>query len=75
MPRTNFQELLDAGVHFGPLKRKWNQKWLPISLWKETGFISLTCQSSQNRRSGKRCKAAGKAGRKILFVATKQAKT
>ena len=30
MPRTNFQELLDAGVHFGHLKRKWNPNMEPF---------------------------------------------
>ena len=31
MPRTNFQELLDAGAHFGHLKRKWNPKMGTVS--------------------------------------------
>ncbi len=42
MARTNFEELLDAGVHFGHLKRKWNPNMSPYILWNETEFILLT---------------------------------
>ncbi|MFA7252090.1 MAG: 30S ribosomal protein S2, partial [Bacteroidales bacterium] len=38
MPRTNFQELLDAGVHFGHLKRKWNPKMAPYIFMEKNGI-------------------------------------
>src|SRR4030065_92956 len=38
MPRTNFQELLDAGVHFGHLKRKWNPAMAPYIFMERNGI-------------------------------------
>ena len=38
MPRTNFQELLDAGSHFGHLKRKWNPKMAPYIFMEKNGI-------------------------------------
>ena len=38
MPRTNFQELLDAGVHFGHLARKWNPKMAPYIFDQKNGI-------------------------------------
>ena len=38
MPRTNFQELLDAGVHFGHLARKWNPKMAPYIFTERNGI-------------------------------------
>jgi len=46
MPRTNFQELLDAGVHFGHLKRKWNPAMAPIFSWSVNVFISSTLEKT-----------------------------
>ena len=38
MPRTNFQELLDAGSHFGHMKRKWNPKMAPYIFMEKNGI-------------------------------------
>ena len=38
MPRTNFEELLDAGVHFGHLKRKWNPNMAPYIFMERNGI-------------------------------------
>ena len=38
MPRTNFQDLLDAGVHFGHMKRKWNPKMAPYIFMEKNGI-------------------------------------
>ena len=38
MPRTNFQDLLDAGSHFGHLKRKWNPKMAPYIFMEKNGI-------------------------------------
>ena len=38
MSRTNFQDLLDAGVHFGHLKRKWNPKMAPYIFMEKNGI-------------------------------------
>jgi small subunit ribosomal protein S2 len=38
MPRTNFKELLDAGVHFGHLKRKWNPAMAPYIFMERNGI-------------------------------------
>ena len=38
MPRTNFNELLDAGAHFGHLKRKWNPNMAPYIFMEKNGI-------------------------------------
>ena len=60
MPRTNFQDLLDAGVHFGHLKRKWNPKMAPY-------MTVVKIDEAANVM-----KQLARAGRRILFVATKK---
>ena len=42
MSRTNFDTLLEAGCHFGHLKRKWNPAMAPYIFMERNGFISLT---------------------------------
>ncbi|HNZ46386.1 MAG TPA: 30S ribosomal protein S2 [Bacteroidales bacterium] len=74
MPRTNFQELLDAGVHFGHLKRKWNPKMAPYIFMEKNGIhiIDLHKTIVKIEEATAVAKQLAKAGRKILFVATKK---
>jgi len=74
MPRTNFQELLDAGVHFGHLKRKWNPKMAPYIFMEKNGIhiIDLHKTIVKIEEAASVAKQLAKAGRKILFVATKK---
>ena len=74
MPRTNFQDLLDAGVHFGHLKRKWNPKMAPYIFMEKNGIhiIDLHKTIVKIDEAANVAKQLAKAGRKILFVATKK---
>ena len=74
MPRTNFQELLDAGVHFGHLKRKWNPKMAPYIFMEKNGIhiIDLHKTVIKIDEAASVMKQLARAGRKILFVATKK---
>lgn len=74
MPRTNFNELLDAGVHFGHLKRKWNPKMAPYIFMENNGIhiIDLHKTVAKVDEAAAAVKQIAKSGRKILFVATKK---
>jgi len=74
MPRTNFQELLDAGVHFGHLKRKWNPNMAPYIFMEKNGIHILDLQKTAVKieETASAIKQIAKSGRKILFVATKK---
>ena len=74
MPRTNFQELLDAGVHFGHLARKWNPKMAPYIFDQKNGIhvIDLRKTVVKIDEAAEEMKQLAKSGRKILFVATKK---
>jgi len=74
MPRTNFQELLDAGVHFGHLKRKWNPNMAPYIFMEKNGIhiIDLHKTAFKIDEAAEALKRIAKSGRKILFVATKK---
>lgn len=74
MPRTSFQELLDAGVHFGHLARKWNPKMAPYIFNKRNGIhvIDLHKTIIEVEAAAEVMKNLAKSGRKILFVATKK---
>ena len=74
MPRTDFQELLDAGVHFGHLKRKWNPNMAPYIFMEKNGIhiIDLHKTAFKIDEAAEAMKRIAKSGRKILFVATKQ---
>ena len=74
MPRTNFQELLDAGSHFGHLKRKWNPKMAPYIFMEKNGIhiIDLHKTVVKIDDAANMMKQLARAGRKILFVATKK---
>ncbi len=74
MSRTNFQDLLDAGVHFGHLKRKWNPKMAPYIFMEKNGIhiIDLHKTVVKIDEAANVMKQLSRGGRKILFVATKK---
>ncbi len=74
MSRTNFKELLDAGVHFGHLKRKWNPSMAPYIFMERNGIhiIDLEKTSAKIDEAAAAMKQIAKSGRKVLFVATKK---
>lgn len=74
MPRTNFQELLEAGVHFGHLRRKWNPNMAPYIFMEKNGIHLIDLQKTIVKvdEAANAIKQIAKSGRKILFVATKK---
>lgn len=74
MSRTNFDELLDAGVHFGHLKRKWNPNMAPYIFMERNGIhiIDLYKTSAKLEEAASAMKQIVKSGKKVLFVATKK---
>ncbi len=74
MPRTNFKELLDAGVHFGHLKRKWNPAMAPYIFMERNGIhiIDLEKTIVKLDEAASAMKHIARSGKKILFVATKK---
>jgi len=74
MPRTNFQELLDAGAHFGHLKRKWNPNMEPYIFMEKNGIHIIDLQKTIVKidEAAAAIKQITKSGRRVLFVATKK---
>ena len=74
MSRTNFQDLLDAGAHFGHLKRKWNPAMAPYIFMERNGIhiIDLNKTVAKIDEAAAAIKQIAKSGRRILFVATKK---
>ena len=74
MPRTNFEQLLEAGAHFGHLKRKWNPAMAPYIFMERNGIhiIDLHKTVVKVDEAAEAMKQIAKSGRKILFVATKK---
>ena len=74
MPRTNFNQLLEAGAHFGHLKRKWNPAMAPYIFMEKNGIhiIDLNKTVYKIEEAANAMKQIAKSGRKILFVATKK---
>ena len=74
MPRTDFQQLLDAGAHFGHLKRKWNPNIQPYIFMEKNGIHIIDLQKTVVKidEAAAALKQIAKSGRKILFVATKK---
>ncbi len=70
----NHKEMLDAGVHFGHMKRKWNPKMLPYIFMEKNGvhLIDLNRTSKSLEKAGKVMKQIALSGRKIMFIATKK---
>ena len=74
MSRVTFTELLDAGVHFGHLKRKWNPAMAPYIFMEKDGIHIIDLQKTEAKLD-EACNALqqiAKSGRRILFVATKK---
>ncbi|MCK5028320.1 MAG: 30S ribosomal protein S2 [Bacteroidales bacterium] len=74
MSKTNFNELLEAGVHFGHLKRKWNPAMAPYIFMERNGIHIIDLQKTEVKlnEACNALKQIAKSGRKILFVATKK---
>lgn len=74
MPRVNFEELLEAGVHFGHLKRKWNPNMAPYIFMERNGIhiIDLHKTAVKIDEAANAMQSIARSGRKILFVATKK---
>ncbi len=74
MAKPTNKELLDAGVHFGHMKRKWNPKMQPNIFMERKGIhiIDLNRTSTELDRAAKALKQIAASGKKILFVATKK---
>lgn len=74
MSRVNFDQLLEAGVHFGHLKRKWNPAMAPYIFMERNGIhiIDLYKTVAKVDEAAEILKQMAKAGKKILFVATKK---
>lgn len=72
--RTNFDELLEAGVHFGHLKSKWNPSMAPYIFQEKNGIhvIDLNKTVKKIETAASAMKQITKSGKKILFVATKK---
>ena len=74
MSRTNFDMLLQAGCHFGHLKRKWNPAMAPYIFMERNGIhiIDLHKTVAKIDEAAEALKQIAKSGKKILFVATKK---
>lgn len=74
MNTPTYQEMLDAGVHYGHMKRKWNPKMLPYIFMERKGIhiIDLNRTTECLEKSAAAMKQIAKSGRKVLFVATKK---
>lgn len=72
--RTNFNELLEAGAHFGHLKRKWNPAMSPYIFTEKNGIhiIDLNKTVAKINEAAEALKQIAKSGKKVLFVATKK---
>ncbi|HEY9123386.1 MAG TPA: 30S ribosomal protein S2 [Bacteroidales bacterium] len=74
MSKVTFEQLLDAGVHFGHLKRKWCPAMAPYIFMEKNGIhiIDLQKTAAKLEESANAIKQIAKSGRRILFVATKK---
>jgi small subunit ribosomal protein S2 len=74
MAKVTFDELLDAGVHFGHLSRKWNPNMAPYIFGEKKGIhiIDLNKTAVKLEEASSALKQIAKSGKKILFVATKK---
>ena len=74
MAKLEFDQLLEAGAHFGHLKRKWNPAMSPYIFMERNGIhiIDLYKTIAKTEEAGTALKQIAKSGKKILFVATKK---
>ncbi|MDE6647862.1 MAG: 30S ribosomal protein S2 [Prevotella sp.] len=74
MARTNFDQLLEAGCHFGHLKRKWNPAMAPYIYTERNGIHIIDLHKTVQKvdEAAEALKQIAKSGKKVLFVATKK---
>lgn len=74
MARLEFNQLLEAGVHFGHLRRKWNPNMAPYIFDEKKGIhiIDLNKTAAKLEEATNAMRSVAKSGKKILFVATKK---
>jgi len=74
MEKPTYQQMLDAGVHFGHLKKKWNPKMRPYIFKEHKGvhLIDLNRTTDCMEKAAQALKQIAKSGKKIMFVATKK---
>ncbi|MGI6047197.1 MAG: 30S ribosomal protein S2 [Petrimonas sp.] len=74
MAKLEFDQLLDAGAHFGHLKRKWNPAMAPYIFMERNGIhiIDLHKTIAKTEEAAAALKQIAKSGKKVLFVATKK---
>ena len=74
MSRTNIEQLVEAGVHFGHLKRKWNPAMAPYIFMERNGIhiIDLYKTVAKIDDAAAALKQLAKSGKRVLFVATKK---
>ena len=74
MSTPNFEQLLEAGCHFGHLKRKWNPAMAPYIFMERNGIhiIDLYKTAAKLEEAAAALKNIAKSGKKVLFVATKK---
>jgi len=74
MSRVSFEELLDAGVHFGHLRRKWNPNMAPYIFMERNGIHIIDLYKTQVKieEAANALRQLARSGKKVLFVATKK---
>lgn len=74
MPSITFEQMLEAGVHFGHLTRKWNPKMAPYIFMERNGIHIIDLQKTMVKldEATEALRKIARQGRKILFVATKK---
>ena len=74
MSRITFETLIEAGAHFGHLKRKWNPAMAPYIFMERNGIhiIDLHKTAAMTETAAEALKQIAKGGKKILFVSTKK---
>lgn len=74
MTQVTFEELLDAGCHFGHLRRKWNPNMAPYIFMERNGIHIIDLYKTQAKidEAANALRQLARSGKKILFVATKK---
>jgi small subunit ribosomal protein S2 len=74
MSKASFEKLLEAGAHFGHLRRKWNPAMAPYIFGEKNGIHIIDLQKTEAKlnEAANALKQIAKSGKKILFVATKK---
>lgn len=74
MEQLEYKKMLEAGVHFGHLKKKWNPKMSPYIFMEKKGIHLIDLYKTQDKleSAANAVKAIARSGKKILFVATKK---